>query len=88
MITVYIRKKEYGFIKIPSRISLRFDLMQCDGILKRELDDRRCSPEDRPVMIYVIPEDDHPIQRVEAVTIPDHFFNHQYITGSRRCIHW
>ena len=77
VLTIYFRRKEYGFIKIPSGISLRFKWRQCDGILKWELDDRRSSPDDRPVMVYVIPENEHPIHKVAALTIPDHFFSHQ-----------
>ena len=69
--------KKYGFIKIQQGISLKFELRHCDRILKWELDDRRSSPDDRPVMVYVIPENEHPIHKVAALTILDHFFNHQ-----------
>ena len=71
----YICTKKYGFIKIQQGISLKFELRQCDRILRCELDYRRNSPDDRPVLVYVVPDDEHPIQKVQALTIPDHFFN-------------
>ena len=72
MLTVYLKVKEYGFIKIPSGISLKFQLEQCDGILKWELDGTRRPQVNRPVMFYVIPDHDHPFQEVQAAEIVDH----------------
>ena len=72
VITVFIRRKEYGFVRIQQGICLKFEMIQCDGVLKWDLDGRRPAQIDRPVMVYVIPDDEHPVQRVQALHIPDH----------------
>ena len=71
-LTIFIWRKEYGFVKIQQGISLRFDLNQCDGVLKWELDGRRPAQANRPVKVYVIPDNEHPVQRVEDLHIPNH----------------